>query len=59
MCYDFNLQCHCPCCQASGYSSLEDSVDHDLSRQDSIQLDNNFPEMSSEGERKTEEKSGN
>ncbi|XP_074545259.1 uncharacterized protein LOC141804622 [Halichoeres trimaculatus] len=38
---------------ASGYSSLEDSVDHNVSRQDSIQLDNNFPQMSSEGPSRT------
>lgn len=38
---------------ASGYSSLEDSVDQDLSRHDSVQLDNNFPQMSSEGPSRT------
>ncbi|XP_034559207.1 GRAM domain-containing protein 2B-like isoform X2 [Notolabrus celidotus] len=41
---------------ASGNSSLEDSVDHDLSRQNSITLESSFPHMSSDGERKTEEK---
>ncbi|XP_041659518.1 GRAM domain-containing protein 2B-like [Cheilinus undulatus] len=34
---------------ASGYSSLEDSIDHDLSRQNSLNLENSFPQMSSEG----------
>lgn len=34
---------------ASSYSGLEDSVDRDLSRQNSIQLENSFPQMSSEG----------
>ncbi|XP_042353532.1 GRAM domain-containing protein 2B-like [Plectropomus leopardus] len=33
---------------ASSYSSLEDSVDRDQSRQNSIYLDNGFPQMSSE-----------
>ncbi|XP_029309442.1 GRAM domain-containing protein 2A-like isoform X2 [Cottoperca gobio] len=36
---------------ASSYSSLEDSIDHDLSRQNSICLDNRFPQMSSEAGR--------
>ncbi|KAM6989812.1 uncharacterized protein LKV04_009401 [Tautogolabrus adspersus] len=34
---------------ASSYSSLEDSADHDLSRQNSIHLKNSFPQTSSEG----------
>uniref|UniRef100_UPI0037E93E98 GRAM domain-containing protein 2B-like isoform X2 n=1 Tax=Semicossyphus pulcher TaxID=241346 RepID=UPI0037E93E98 len=34
---------------ASSYSSLEDSVDRDLSRQNSIHLESSFPPMSSEG----------
>uniref|UniRef100_A0A8D3C1S2 GRAM domain-containing protein n=1 Tax=Scophthalmus maximus TaxID=52904 RepID=A0A8D3C1S2_SCOMX len=32
----------------SSYSSLEDSVDHDLSRQNSVDLDTGFPHVSSE-----------
>ncbi|GAA6234881.1 GRAM domain-containing protein 3-like isoform X2 [Lates japonicus] len=32
----------------SSYSSLDDNIDHDLSRQNSINLDNGFPQMSSE-----------
>ncbi|XP_018532475.1 GRAM domain-containing protein 2B isoform X2 [Lates calcarifer] len=32
----------------SSYSSLDDSIDHDLSRQNSINLDNGFSQMSSE-----------
>ncbi|XP_074507077.1 GRAM domain-containing protein 2B-like isoform X1 [Sebastes fasciatus] len=36
---------------ASSYSSLEDSVDRDLSRQNSVSHDNGFPLMSSEGEK--------
>lgn len=48
---DFNLQRLCPCLQASSYSSLEDSVDRDLSRQSSICLDNGFPLMPGEGEK--------
>ncbi|XP_033506026.2 uncharacterized protein LOC117271761 [Epinephelus lanceolatus] len=35
--------------KASSYSSLEDSVDRDLSRQNSICLDNGFPPMPGEG----------
>ncbi|XP_049453332.1 uncharacterized protein LOC125901628 isoform X3 [Epinephelus fuscoguttatus] len=35
--------------KASSYSSLEDSVDRDLSRQSSICLDNGFPLMPGEG----------
>lgn len=42
----------CPRLQGSSYSSLDDSIDHDQSRQDSIYLDNSFPPMSSEGENK-------
>ncbi|XP_063741763.1 GRAM domain-containing protein 2B-like isoform X2 [Eleginops maclovinus] len=34
---------------ASGYSSLEDSIDHDQSRGGSINLNNDLPQMSSEG----------
>ncbi|KAL3054990.1 hypothetical protein OYC64_017832 [Pagothenia borchgrevinki] len=37
---------------ASGYSSLEDSIDHDRGREDSIYLNNDLPHMSSEGSTK-------
>ncbi|XP_071348907.1 GRAM domain-containing protein 2B-like [Trachinotus anak] len=33
----------------SGQSSFEDSIDHDLTRQNSICLDNDFPQLPSEG----------
>lgn len=48
---DFHCPCSCPCLQASSYSSLEDSVGCELRRQNSIDFDNDFPQMSSEGEK--------
>lgn len=39
------------CLQASGYSSLEDSFDHDVSRQGSVHLEEDFPRASEEGEK--------
>lgn len=52
-----DFQGPCPCLQASGYSSLEDSFDHDASGQNSILLDHGFPRMSRESEKGTRERS--